>query len=150
MTTIAYKNGIIAYDSRIILGNLIYDDDFDKKIEVDGVVFFMSGTVSDYPTFIDVYFGKSNNNVSLDVESIALHDGVLYRSSVDNKGVCWKSPLRMEHSYAIGSGEKFALAFMDAGYNAEDAVIATMNRDCWTGGRVRTFVLPKIDANTIT
>ncbi|MCO6427528.1 hypothetical protein [Nitrosomonas communis] len=141
MTTIAYKNGIIAYDSRLMVGNLIYDDDFDKKIEVDGVIFFMSGTVSDYPAFIDAYFGKPNNNVSLDVESIALHDGVLYRSSVDDKGVCWKSPLRRENSYAIGSGSHFALAFMDAGYHAEGAVKATIKRDCWTGGNVNTFVL---------
>lgn len=150
MTTIAYKNGIVAYDSRVTVNNIIFDNDFDKKIESDGAVFFLSGTVADYKSFINVYLGKEDKNENIDVEAIVFQGGILYRSSVYEKGVCWKSPLRMEHSYAIGSGEKFALAFMDAGYNAEDAVIATMNRDCWTGGRVRTFVLPKIDANTIT
>lgn len=141
MTTIAYKNGIIAYDSRLVVGNLIYDDDFNKKVEVDGAIFFMSGSVSDYQAFIDAWLGKSNKNASIEVESFVFHNGSLYRSSVDEKGVCWKSPLRRDHSYAIGSGSNFALAFMDAGHHAEGAVKATIKRDCWTGGNVNTFVL---------
>ena len=37
MTTIAYKDGVIAYDSRVTRGDLITDDDCDKCIERDGV-----------------------------------------------------------------------------------------------------------------
>lgn len=40
---------------------------------------------------------------------------------------------------AIGSGKNFALAFMDTGMSAEEAVRATCKRDIYTGGTIRTF-----------
>ena len=38
MTTIAYKDGVIAYDSRLIRDDLIMSDDYDKHLEQDGEV----------------------------------------------------------------------------------------------------------------
>ena len=46
MTTIAYKSGIIAYDSRFTCGDIIEDDDVDKRIDRDGKTFFLSGNLS--------------------------------------------------------------------------------------------------------
>ncbi|GAI22667.1 unnamed protein product, partial [marine sediment metagenome] len=40
---------------------------------------------------------------------------------------------------AIGSGSAYALAAMDMGASAEEAVRAAMKRDIYTGGKVRTM-----------
>jgi 20S proteasome alpha/beta subunit len=52
MTTIVYKDGIIAFDSRVVSGDEILDDDFNKLKIVQGVVFVTCGTVPDDENFI--------------------------------------------------------------------------------------------------
>lgn len=47
MTTIAYKDGVIAYDSQITRGNTITYDDYEKCVERNGVRLICSGAVSD-------------------------------------------------------------------------------------------------------
>lgn len=59
MTTIAYKDGVIAYDSRITNGNTMTYDDRDKCEEVNRVKFVMSGYVCDQPKLIEPWFGKT-------------------------------------------------------------------------------------------
>jgi len=53
MTTIAYKDGVIACDSRITSGSLIVDDNEIKMVKKGDVVFFLAGSTSDYLAFID-------------------------------------------------------------------------------------------------
>lgn len=145
MTTIAYKNGIIAYDSRSIIDNLIVEDDYDKKVEINDVVFFLAGATSDFDLFIDAYFGKAKDLKNIDVAAIIADDCRLFHSSVTHDGVLWKCLINPERHYAIGSGRDFAIAFMDAGYSAEHAIAATIKRDCWTGGKIRKWTFPMND-----
>lgn len=57
MTTIAYKDGVIAYDSRVTRSGTIVSDNAPKCQVVDGVSFFLSGAVCDEKALIAAYFG---------------------------------------------------------------------------------------------
>lgn len=143
MTTIAYKNGVIAYDGRITIDNLIVDDENEKMIERDNVLFFMAGSVCDRGAFIQAYFNKDHGYKDIDISAIVVDDNEIYYSSLGENGLVWKSPINKNSCFAIGSGRNFALAFMDAGLNAEEAVAATAKRDCNSGGAIRSKVIFK-------
>lgn len=56
----------------------------------------------------------------------------------------------MDRPFAIGSGRDFALAAMDMGASAKEAVEAAAKRDVYTGGTIRTLIIDKgmADAKT--
>ena len=143
MTTIAYKDGVIAYDSRICAGNTIFDDDFDKKVEKEGLMFFLAGATSDYGMFIESFFaGKNIAERPFNVTALVVIGSELWDSSIDEDGIFWKSKLRMDTHYAYGSGSDHALTAMDMGESAVKAIEWAMKRDCKTGGRIRSFNIP--------
>lgn len=148
VTTIAYKNGIIAYDSRESSSDdIIVDDGVEKRFEIDGgVQLFLCGSCADREDFIESYLKFKAVRQDIDIEALIFdpNNKSLFRSSVDDKGVIWKTKLRLDNHYAIGSGRRFALAFMDAGMSAHEAVIATAKRDVWTGGEIRTFEIGEL------
>ncbi|MDD1966176.1 proteasome subunit beta [Pseudomonas putida] len=140
MTTIAYKDGVIAYDSQITRGDLITYDDYEKCLEREGVKFFCSGAVSDYPRLVDVYFGaKPDGNI--DVSALVLDGDKLMMVAVDDTSGLWKAPVMMDRPYAIGSGTPYAFAAMDMGATAVQAVEIAAKRDTSTGGIIRTVVI---------
>ncbi|MNJ79145.1 hypothetical protein D3C77_770710 [compost metagenome] len=57
----------------------------------------------------------------------------------DDKTGIWRQELDPANPDAIGSGAPYALAAMDMGASAEDAVRAAMKRDIYTGGKIRTL-----------
>lgn len=61
----------------------------------------------------------------------------------DDKTGIWKQDLDLANPDAIGSGYAYAIAAMDMGASAEDAVRAAMKRDIYTGGAVRTVTIKK-------
>lgn len=143
MTTIAYKDGVIAYDSRFTCHDFIVNDDADKMISADGRMFFLCGAVSDYIYLIDSYLNdRLTRKVVETVRALVVEDGKLYATAVSPRDGFWKCEEPFDNPIAIGSGERFALAFMDTGMTAEEAVRATCKRDIYTGGTIRTF---KID-----
>lgn len=138
MTTIAYKDGVIAYDSQITRGDVITYDDYEKCIEQAGVKFFCCGTVSDYQRLVDAYFGaKPDGNI--DATALVLDGDSLMMVAVDDATGLWKSPVMRDRPYAIGSGTPYAFAAMDMGASAEKAVEMAARRDTSTGGKVRTL-----------
>jgi len=140
VTTIAYKDGIIAYDSRISAENIIQDDDYDKYINCNDVHLFMCGSTEDWMKFAELYCNNQDPERSLEASAIVFREGKLFKSGIEecNEGFrIWECPLRLENHASIGSGSHFALAFMDAGYSAYDAINATMKRDPCTGGKIR-------------
>jgi ATP-dependent protease HslVU (ClpYQ) peptidase subunit len=144
MTTIAYKNGVIAYDSQITSGSTITYDDYEKCHEVKGVKFVLSGYMCDYPKLIAAWFGEP---VTGTVEASALvFDGeaLCYAAYSEKDGLC-KTPIWLERPYAIGSGQDFALVAMDMGATAAEAVHAAKKRDTATGGTVRRLVIRQLD-----
>lgn len=138
MTTIAYKDGVIAYDSRQTRGGAIVSDDAPKCQVVDGVSFFLAGAVCDEKALIAAYFGTPSA-VPVECSGYAVDGGRLLMVGYDDKTGIWKQELDPANPDAIGSGSAYALAAMDMGASAEDAVRAAMKRDIYTGGRVRTM-----------
>ena len=112
MTTIAYKNGIVAYDSRISADNLIQDDDYEKHIVRDGIHFFVCGATEDWMKFVESYCNQTNPERHLDVSALVLHGGELFKSSIektDDQFRVWKSPIRLASHISIGSDRERTL-----------------------------------------
>lgn len=140
MTTIAYKDGVIAYDSQVTRGDVITYDDYEKCTEQNGVKFFCSGTVSDHQKLIDVYFGaKPEGNI--DVVALVLNNGALWLVAVDDSTGLWAAPVALDRPYAIGSGSPYAFTAMDMGATARQAVEMATKRDTSTGGTIRTVTI---------
>jgi len=138
MTTIAYKDGVIAYDSRVTNGGYIADDDFNKRFDVDGVYFFLTGCIPDHMSLIDAYFsGKPRKHI--DCNAFVYDNGELFECGVAGASGLWKYKMRLDNPAAIGSGAQFALAAMFLEKSAEDAVALASKLDSATGGRIRTF-----------
>ncbi|MCP8350673.1 MULTISPECIES: proteasome subunit beta [Pseudomonas] len=138
MTTIADKDGVIACDTRQVRGGAIVSDDCSKCQVVDGVSFFLAGAVCDEKALIAAYFGTPSA-VPVECSGYAVDGGRLLMVGYDDKTGIWKQELDPANPDAIGSGSAYALAAMDMGASAEDAVRAAMKRDIYTGGRVRTM-----------
>lgn len=140
MTTIAYKDGVIAYDSRQTRGGAIVSDDALKHQVVDGVSFLLAGAVCDEKALIAAYFGTPSP-VPVECSGYAVDGGKLMLVGHDDNTGVWKQELDPSNPDAIGSGSAYALAAMDMGASAEDAVRAAMKRDIYTGGMVRTLTI---------
>lgn len=138
MTTIAYKDGVIAYDSRATRGSVITDDDCEKLQEVKGVHFLCTGATCDFDALIAAYFGNAAP-APIEASGYAVDGGALWLISCDDKTGFWKSRIRLDRVDAIGSGSEFALTAMDMGATAAEAVEMAKKRDTNTGGLVRTF-----------
>ncbi|GLX91953.1 proteasome subunit beta [Pseudomonas fragi] len=138
MTTIAYKDGVIAYDSRQTRNSAIVSDNAPKCQVVDGVSFFLSGAVCDEKALIAAYFGTASP-VPVECSGYVVDGGKLIMVGHDDKTGIWKQELELSNPDAIGSGAAYAVAAMDMGASAEDAVKAAMKRDIYTGGEVRLF-----------
>ena len=142
MTTIAYKDGVIAYDSRITRDTEIVYDDFQKCHEEKGVKFIFAGKTSHYPRLVAAYFGATEAR-DLQCSAIVVDaDGLWYAGNDAGDGF-WKSPLIGDKPYAIGSGGLHALTAMDMGATAAEAVEMAKKRDTCTGGLVRTLIIKK-------
>ena len=139
MTTIAYKDGVIAYDSRITCGTIIEHDDFEKLIESKGVKFILTGATSDFPRLIDAYFGGTQKNI--DATGLAFDGETIWCMGHSNYGGFWKTVVSPRNVCAMGSGTPHALTAMDMGASAGEAVEMAKKRDTGTGGPVRLLLL---------
>lgn len=140
MTTIAYRDGIIAYDSMITCQGVVSYKNYDKSRLVDGVRFFIAGAISDYDILINDWFSTKHKGVSGSA-LVVDGDNDIYECGYSD-GKMWKERLFKDQFIAIGSGWQFALMAMDCGLSAEDAVKKASERCIYTGGTIRTF---KID-----
>lgn len=142
MTTIAVDTqGNIAADGRATDGQgYIASDTKPKLKKIDKSTFIAScGRVADIemmePMIIDGVIPQEIPN-ELDAHTILISDGVpvmyVYR---DNELISWELSL----PYATGSGGQFALAAMDFGLTAKEAIKYAMTRDSSTGGKITTI-----------
>jgi 20S proteasome alpha/beta subunit len=142
MTTIAYKDGVIAFDSRITNSGIIINDNAKKYYMEGGKTFFYSGAESDIDRLIDGYLhGLIKLEHGVDGNAIVIDTSGLYFVGVTEDFELWSNSVDAEIPFAIGSGRDFALAFMDAGMSAVDAVKMTAKRDIYTGGAIRSYEL---------
>ena len=140
MTTIAYKDGVIAYDGRQTRSDRIVSDSASKCQVVGGVSFFLSGAVCDEKALILAYFGTPSS-VPVECSGYVVDGGKLMMVGHDDKTGIWKQDLELSNPDAIGSGAQYAIAAMDMGASAAEAVRAAMKRDIYTGGKVTTLTI---------
>jgi len=139
MTTVAYRDGVIAYDSRLSNGGMITTDKMDKHLVAQGHHFFWSGAHADVQSFVEWFFGAKPGFVPDVSALVVLPCGQVLLSSCNSTDGLWRSPIPLDGPYSIGSGSPYAWAAMDMGADAVKAVKIAAGRDTGTGGRVRTF-----------
>lgn len=140
MTTVAYRDGILAADSRVTVKDVI-DSDNDKKIYRlrDGSVYGMSGDyVGGLKLLSHLKFAVKQKHLVLPTPQVKGVKAIL----ISPEKVLWYFEQglweKLKHPYyAVGSGGKFATAAMDAGADAITAVKIGIKRDVYSGGRVR-------------
>lgn len=141
MTTIVYKDGVIAYDSRVTRGDLIVDDGCEKMQVVQGVHFFCAGSGPDAEHLIGAYFGTKSPNKRLDAGALVYDPATKELWTIGhNIDGFWRDRLSVDRPYAIGIGSPHAFTAMDMGACACKAVEMAALRDMYTGGKVRSFV----------
>lgn len=139
MTTIVYKDGILAGDSLMSAdGELSH---YSKKVfNIDGYLLGIAGqacTIDFFRDWVrencdpDVLNGLDHNYTILVVppKGTKIH---LYSSVT---GVL-KDSLSKNKPYCIGSGSSIALGALQMGATAEEAVKAAINIDLYSGGKV--------------
>jgi len=142
MTTIAYKDGIIAYDSFLTNNHIVIDHEIDKHRVVDDHHFFFSGALADLNSMINACFDKDYNIKDNNINTLVVFpNGNLFECGIDDDSGFWKTPIRKNCAFSIGSGKCFALAAMDMGKSAEEAVGIAAYRDLYTGGTIQTYVI---------
>lgn len=136
MTTISYHHGDgeVAIDSRVTSGGIINSDNYDKTIKNKAGLWFFSGSGDDFKSLS--LLSHRDKSIDLDCYALLIYDGSVFGVSVGD-GICTHTKYR--YNNAFGSGGEFALAAMDHGKSAKEAVKYAMTRDVYTGGRVRVF-----------
>lgn len=138
MTTVIYdhKRKQVAIDSRYTRGDVI-DTDKGNKVRKDSRgIWLFSGHQAD---FEDLMALKRNEKVEVRPEcgAILIKNGCAFVVDTDEDGFCIVA--KLNDSFAMGSGYKFAIAALDLGKTAKEAVNYAKTRDIYTGGRVRVF-----------
>jgi hypothetical protein len=145
MTTVAYKNGLIAFDSRLTKDITLISDSYNKMIFRDGFYFFLIGAIAGFENLLDVFFEKkspeevhvSSNALVFDSENKKIfYIGVDWDS---DPHYLWKEPVDLNISDAWGSGSDHALTAFDFGATAYGAIEYAGKRDVCTGGEIKVF-----------
>jgi ATP-dependent HslUV protease subunit HslV len=145
VTTIAYRNGIIAADTGLV-GNGLRDCFADKIVKrTDGSVAGASGTAWWMAAFLE-WFRQADKPLS-DLPVCETSTGIIVsRRTItvveSDAGKVRSFPIRAKY-YAIGSGCRLALGAMFAGAHPIDAVRAAMAFDDSTHGRVVSLKVGK-------
>lgn len=141
MTTIAYKDGIIAYDSLLSdCAGVVIDENFNKKIKISNNSYiFFSGELCCVDKLKEMWIEGIDvcNTQSFSCETIIIQSKKIYRVMLID-GEISREKLNVNKYYAIGHGKQFALTAMDLGLSAKDAVKMAMKRSCFTGGKIST------------
>lgn len=142
MTTIAYREGVMASDGRMCADNHIMAEDQPKVLKLkDGTLMGFSGAVGEIMELWDEYesAGKFLPKEKLSYDDLTViavtKDGTLWE-------YCDEYPRFMnmgkKQYHACGSGGAYALAAMAAGASAIQAIEIAKQFDSGTGGQVTT------------
>lgn len=142
MTTVAFRDGIMASDSRYsetTVGVTQGPKLFRKKIGKKEVIIGISGSDTFAAMLFIDWYGTQNDVLH---KTITALDGDAFDILIwDGKRLfeanpCCRPVELDEPYYAIGSGGVHAITAMDCGKTAAQAVQLAMKRDCASGGRV--------------
>lgn len=151
MTTIAFKRGILAGDTKITGCGNSHWGNIAKIKRVDNWLIGACGAVDAMHWFLKMFDPKyieQRNTVMGNPHSGVLKDDDLEALIISPNGKVFHveekllfTPLKKQEYFAIGSGEQVALGAMCAGATAIEAVKAALRHDGSTGGRVQFLKL---------
>jgi hypothetical protein len=122
------------------MGGLIGSDSYQKKLELEGHTFILSGAVDEMPALMaDIVANRFTKEVSCRGVMVDPEGRAFMVGSDEDEHIL--TPLIMDVPMAWGSGRDFAIAAMDFGCSAKEAVKYARTRCTYTGGKVRTFKL---------
>lgn len=139
----AYKDGIVAYDSYITSGDVIVDNRATKIIKVADMVIFPSGATCDESELIHALLNepyRKDSEIAAIVLRLDNYTHNVYKAAIGEDGF-WQVRNAIDKAMSIGTGSSFALGAMDAGSSAEESVLIACERDVYSGGKVNTFKL---------
>lgn len=139
MTTICYKENVLASDSLTTCGDIVFDNDVKKLVRVKIGWIGCCGE-TDAAEKLAMYLngqGDESTTHNINVKAILMQDNgdtyyiasrgdTLHRSRVTSD--CW----------AIGSGYEIALGAMSSGLSAIEAVKVAIERDIYSGGKIQS------------
>ncbi len=135
MTTIAYRDGVLAADT-LSTANGLRDDYGPKVWKHKGVLGAAAGTGAICLKFQDWV----RNGMPGDCPFQGTDGGNGIVVAPDGQMVCWGTngpwPVKQPF-YTLGSGYQIALGAMEMGATAVEAVVAAMKFDTSTGGEVQ-------------
>ncbi len=142
MTTVAYnyQDKQIAVDSRTTAGGFIYSDKSIKFKTINDATWFIAGKKGEMDIFINNFKPLNDAPDNLDITALRVEDGNVYLCTTGG-GVFRECLLDVNES--IGSGCELAIAAMDFGKSAKEAVKYAMTRDVYTGGKVHVYDIEK-------
>ena len=135
MTTVAYRDGILASDSQVTDAGMRSSQ---KKIwRLKGCAIAVTGDVYPAMRFVEWYKTQQDTpNIEGDFECIIAKPGGILISMDGNL-----TPLRLKLMkggfFAFGSGRDYAIGAMRMGADAKTAVRIACEYDCNSGGRVQ-------------
>lgn len=160
MTTVAYRNGVMVADGRVTAFDRIEGDDFVKVFNINGLLVGGAGSATSIMKFVDWVEKLTQTQIAQSLfvdgtvnivppENIKEEDFTALIVSEEDGIVQYyggENFIRWDKEYvAIGSGADYALAVMDAGFDAEKAVEIAMQRDVYSGGQITKVTFDDID-----
>jgi ATP-dependent protease HslVU (ClpYQ) peptidase subunit len=137
MTTVAYRDGVLAADSRVTVGDMVLTDKATKVHRLrDGHLFGWSGNAEDAVRLKQALQKRVTPPPDLDLSAILISPEGEIRVFEGNIWVTVKSPY-----YAVGTGANGALCAMDAGADAKTAALIGSKRDTSSGGKIKCVKL---------
>ncbi len=149
MTTICYRNGILAADSRITTSDESAGDYMGKcakLIRLPDCIVGLQGESSPGVAFLNWY---RTGMKDMEMRAHILASGADFTAVVLTKhGLfvwdCWMQPERMcDEFYAVGSGTKAALGALHMGASAVKAVAVACKIDPWSAPPIVSMSLKK-------
>ena len=144
MTTIVYdhENKQIAIDGRLTKGgSTIISDSHIKYVKNDIGIWFFTGDVCDQKGFMNCYDKEEiQQAVTYNASAILVIGKDVYSAYMDDGYFC---KMLIDHNECKGSGELLALAALDHGESALNAINYAMTRDMFTGGKVNVYDIEK-------
>lgn len=143
MTTVVFKDGVMAADRQGTYNGVIHPSNIYKLLELNGCTYGFSGclmNINKAKRWLEE--GRpSMDKLGLDKESFCYlkYDNKLYLGWIYDDCYVHEEPID-KGFYAIGSGSEFAIGAMEAGADAEKAVEIACNHDIYSGGGVDAVV----------
>lgn len=137
MTTIAYRDGVLAADSLVTLGDTKVHGRYLKIQRIGEYLVGVAGGVADCQAFVDWAKSPEDDPPPKGSYSALVIDGKGRLKEVEGGNPLPK--LRGAKFAAIGSGGPFAIAAMYAGASAVDAVKIACKIDTGSGLPVKTL-----------